>query len=128
MYYDRLFDLPFLKRVPTVNLHNSLLPRHRGVRPLEYALAEGDRNLGVTLHFVDEGIDTGPIIYQKSFRRTEGQTMGEIREKMMILGKELIVKALAEFPDLPQKVQSTREGCYHSKEDAIRDGFFSQSS
>lgn len=48
-----------------VNLHYSLLPRHRGVYPVNWAIQSGDSETGVTFHFVDDGIDTGPIIVQK---------------------------------------------------------------
>ncbi len=50
-----------------VNVHPSLLPAFPGVRPIEEALAYGVRQMGVTVHFVDEGVDSGPIIAQEAF-------------------------------------------------------------
>ncbi len=54
-----------------VNIHPSLLPRHAGVGAIENSFNSGDTELGITIHFVDYGVDTGPIIVQRSFNRSE---------------------------------------------------------
>jgi formyltetrahydrofolate-dependent phosphoribosylglycinamide formyltransferase len=65
--YMHLLTAPFLRRFPgrVVNVHPSLLPRFPGVRPIEDAIAAGAEVTGVTVHYVDEGIDTGPVIAQE---------------------------------------------------------------
>ena len=65
--YMHLLTAPFLRRFPSrvVNVHPSLLPRFPGVHPIEDAVAAGVDVTGVTVHYVDEGIDTGPVIAQE---------------------------------------------------------------
>ncbi len=65
--YMHLLTKPFLARFPgcIVNVHPSLLPAFPGARPIEDALAAGVDTTGVTVHLVDEGIDTGPILVQE---------------------------------------------------------------
>jgi phosphoribosylglycinamide formyltransferase 1 len=65
--YMHLLTPPFLRRFPgrVVNIHPSLLPRFPGAHPVEDAVAAGVDVTGVTVHYVDEGIDTGPVIVQE---------------------------------------------------------------
>jgi phosphoribosylglycinamide formyltransferase-1 len=65
--YMQLLTAPFLERFPEriVNVHPSLLPEFPGARPIDDALAAGVETTGVTVHLVDEGLDTGPVIRQE---------------------------------------------------------------
>ena len=65
--YMQLLTTPFLERFPEriVNVHPSLLPAFPGARPIDDALAAGVETTGVTVHLVDEGLDTGPVIRQE---------------------------------------------------------------
>ncbi|HST17697.1 MAG TPA: phosphoribosylglycinamide formyltransferase [Gaiellaceae bacterium] len=65
--YMHLLTPPFLQRFPdrVVNVHPSLLPRFPGSRPIDDALAAGVEVTGVTVHYVDNGVDTGPVIAQE---------------------------------------------------------------
>ena len=67
--FMELLGAPFIRRFAgrIVNVHPSLLPAFPGLRPIEEALAYGVKQMGVTVHFVDEGVDSGPIILQESF-------------------------------------------------------------
>ena len=65
-----------------VNIHPSLLPRHPGTRGIEDSFNSGDRELGITVHYVDSGVDTGPVILQKSFTRTGTESIEEIENKI----------------------------------------------
>jgi phosphoribosylglycinamide formyltransferase-1 len=66
--YMHLLTRPFLARFPghVVNVHPSLLPAFPGARPIDDALAAGVQTTGVTVHLVDEGVDTGPILVQEA--------------------------------------------------------------
>lgn len=59
--YGRIIPVTLLERVPMVNLHFSLLPRWRGAAPVERAILAGDRETGVCLMQLEEGLDTGPV-------------------------------------------------------------------
>ncbi|NDG85125.1 MAG: phosphoribosylglycinamide formyltransferase, partial [Proteobacteria bacterium] len=68
-----------------VNIHPSLLPAYPGMDAYERAFAAGEKTSGVTVHLVDEGIDTGPVLLQRAFMRVENETLESFIEK----GKQL---------------------------------------
>ncbi len=65
-----------------INIHPALLPKYPGTHGIEESYNSGDRELGVTIHYVDEGMDTGPVILQKSFTRRGEETIEEIGKKI----------------------------------------------
>jgi phosphoribosylglycinamide formyltransferase-1 len=77
--YMHLLTRPFLGRFPerVVNVHPSLLPAFPGAHPIDDALAEGVETTGVTVHLVDEGVDTGPILRQEAVPVAPRQTLLE---------------------------------------------------
>ena len=77
--YMHLLTKPFLSRFPgrIVNVHPSLLPAFPGAHPIEDALAAGVETTGVTVHLVDEGVDTGPILVQESVPVEPRETLEE---------------------------------------------------
>ena len=77
--YMHLLTPPFLRRFPgrVINVHPSLLPDFPGVHPIEDALDAGVDVTGVTVHYVDEGIDTGPVIVQEEVRVEPRATLVE---------------------------------------------------
>ena len=64
-----------------VNVHPALLPRYPGAHAIERAFEAGEREFGVTVHFVDEGMDTGPILIQEGFRPEAGTSLAEIERR-----------------------------------------------
>ncbi len=68
-----------------VNIHPSLLPRHPGTRAIEKSYHSGDTELGITIHFVDYGVDTGPIVLQQSFKRSEMADLEAATERIHAL-------------------------------------------
>lgn len=77
-----------------VNLHASLLPRHRGAAPIQAAIAAGDATTGVTTMMMAEGLDTGPILLQRETAIGEDETAGQLTERLAELGAELMVETL----------------------------------
>jgi phosphoribosylglycinamide formyltransferase-1 len=75
--YMHLLTEPFLRRFPgrIVNVHPSLLPAFPGAHAIEQALAAGVDTTGVTIHFVDEGVDTGPVIAQEPLAVAPRETL-----------------------------------------------------
>ena len=82
--YMQLLTPRFLDLFPgrIVNVHPSLLPAFPGTTPIEDALAAGVSETGVTVHFVDEGVDSGPMILQARIRVNEGDTADALRERL----------------------------------------------
>lgn len=84
-----------IPRLGCVNLHASLLPRWRGAAPVERALLAGDPVTGVTVMLMDEGLDTGPVLLQRSVTIEPGDTGGSLRIRLAELGAPLLLEALA---------------------------------
>lgn len=81
----------------TLNIHASLLPRHRGAHPVEAALAAGDDVTGLTAHLMDEGVDTGPVVHQVSFSLMKDDTLGTVIERQKVHVRELLETALGKL-------------------------------
>lgn len=89
---EALLDIPPLG---TICYHPSLLPRHRGASGINWAVIQGDRRTGLTILWVDKGIDTGPILLQKEIDITPEDTTGSLYfNSLFPLGIEAIVEAL----------------------------------
>lgn len=91
----------------TFNLHASLLPNYRGAAPINWAIINGEKETGVTTFFLKHEIDTGSIIHQEKTPILPEESLGEIYEKLMNIGSELVVKtvediAKGEVKPLPQ--------------------------
>ncbi len=83
-----------MPRYGCINIHASLLPKYRGAAPIQYAVINGDKESGVTIMQMDEGIDTGDILLQKSVEIDSEETGGSLFDKLSAVGSELIVEAL----------------------------------
>ena len=77
-----------------VNLHPSLLPNFRGRAPLNWAIIEGEKLTGITAHFVDEGIDTGPIISQIKIEINKNDYIGDVLNKLYPKYKKITSRVL----------------------------------
>lgn len=90
-----------------LNFHSSLLPRYRGRAPLNWAIINGEQELGVTLHRIDEGTDTGDIVFQERFTLTEAEDVGDALDKLYPLYQSLTMKVIdglrtGHLPQTPQ--------------------------
>jgi len=82
-----------------VNIHPSLLPKYPGLHAYEQAFAAGDSISGVTIHYVDEGLDTGPIIVQSHFERHEGDRLEDFIRRGKVLEWLLYSNVLTQLND-----------------------------
>jgi phosphoribosylglycinamide formyltransferase 1 len=94
--YMQLLDANFLGRFPqrVINVHPALLPAFSGIGAVEQALAYGVKVFGVTVHFVDEGVDTGPIILQRALDLPEATEAAAIRDALRPIEHELLCEAV----------------------------------
>lgn len=84
-----------IPRIGTLNKHSAILPRHRGLAGEYWCLYHEDfEHLGVTVHYVDAGLDSGNIIVQKKLVFAKGDTPSSLRFKSEVLGREAIVEAV----------------------------------
>lgn len=80
-----------------LNIHASLLPRWRGAAPIERALLAGDRETGISIMRMDEGLDTGPVIARHRVPIEPRETAGSLRDKLAAVGAGAVVEALGEL-------------------------------
>jgi methionyl-tRNA formyltransferase len=106
-----------LPRYGCLNLHPSLLPAYRGPAPLFWMARQGEHQAGVTLHFIDEGVDSGDIVAQTAFPWPEGISGPELEQRYAWEGGQLLlaaVKQLARTGQLPRRPQPSEGSSYFS--------------
>jgi len=91
--YMHLLTPGFLERFPVLNVHPSLLPAFPGMHAIEDALAAGIPETGVTVHFVDEGVDTGPVVLQEAIAVRPDDTADTLRPRLRKLEHRLLPQA-----------------------------------
>jgi methionyl-tRNA formyltransferase len=91
-----VWDMP---PMGTVNLHGSLLPQYRGAAPINWAVINGEKETGVTTFKLKHEIDTGDILLQESFPIGGDETAGEVHDRMMVIGANLLVKTVEGLAD-----------------------------
>ncbi len=111
--YGLILPRPILEapRHFCLNVHASLLPRWRGAAPVQRAILAGDRQTGVTIMRMDEGLDTGPMMSSWP-APIERKTAGELTAELAGIGGELIVSVLRRFPDVGQRPQIEERATY----------------
>lgn len=77
-----------------INVHASLLPRHRGASPINKAIIEGDEETGVTIMQMDEGMDTGPMLRQRSTPIEPKATANDLHDELAEMGADLLIETL----------------------------------
>ena len=112
--YMAILDAGFVGRFPEriLNVHPSLLPAFPGVRAIEQALDHGVKVFGVTVHIVDEGVDTGPIVLQRALEAPDARDAADVHGRLQPIEHELLPRAVALMaagrvrrdPDHPRRV------------------------
>jgi phosphoribosylglycinamide formyltransferase-1 len=116
--YMQLLSGEFLARFPgrVINVHPALLPAFPGLRAVEQALAYGVKVFGVTVHFVDDGVDTGPVILQRAVELPDAREPEDVLERLHPIEHELLPEAVlliargavAIDPQSPRRVRIER--------------------
>ena len=99
-----------LPKFGCVNVHPSLLPRYRGSSPIATAILQGDEVTGVTIMLMDSGLDSGPILSQKTVSISADDTTGSLAERLAQAGAQLLVETLALWLEGKIKPQPQEEG------------------
>ncbi len=109
MAYGQILPRSVLEipRVACLNLHASLLPRHRGAAPIQAAIASGDRESGITVMYMDEGLDTGDIMLQSRLEIAADDTGGSLHDRLAQIAPRALNDALSQLqrgnaPRIPQ--------------------------
>ena len=89
---NSILELPW---IAPINVHASLLPRHRGAAPVEGAILAGDAETGVTIMRIVERMDAGPMYFQRKIPIEPTDTQGTLKEKLAIVGADAMLEAIA---------------------------------
>ncbi len=113
-------------RFGCINLHVSLLPKYRGAAPMQRAIMAGERMTGVTVMYMDEGLDTGDILSEHPFEIGPFDTLGTVEERSAAIGGEALVAALSALwegraPRTPQRKEGASYAEKITKEDTRLD-------
>src|SRR5438128_6738256 len=109
MAYGQILPSDVLKipRLTCLNLHASLLPRWRGAAPIQGAIAAGDRKTGITVMYMDEGLDTGDILLQRKIDISPTETGASLHDRLAEIAPEALLESLrlcaeGNAPRIPQ--------------------------
>jgi len=80
-----------------LNVHASLLPKYRGAAPIQWAIAQGERQTGVTTMLIDEGLDTGPILLSRAIPIGAEETAPELETRLASLGAEVLLETVEQL-------------------------------
>lgn len=110
MAYGQILPRPLLElpKITCLNLHASLLPRWRGAAPIQAAIAAGDRETGITVMYMDEGLDTGDILFQRAIDILPTDTGGSLHDRLAEAAPDTLLESLSllaagRAPRVPQE-------------------------
>ena len=100
-------DVLEIPKIASLNLHASLLPRWRGAAPIQAAIAAGDRKTGITVMYIDEGLDTGDILLRRTIDIVPADTGGSLHDRLAKVAPEALIESLellakGSAPRIPQ--------------------------
>jgi methionyl-tRNA formyltransferase len=127
VFYEKIIQQDFINKCKTIiNIHNAPLPKYRGVRPINWALKNGEKYHGVTIHSITAGIDEGPIYGKILYPIYPNETLKNVYDKSLdyafILFKDVITKLDNIIPEEQDHSQAT----YYSNKDIINLGNFTK--
>lgn len=112
IFKEGLINLP---QYGCINIHTAKLPKYRGLYPTYWAMACGEKTLGISIHYMEKGIDTGKILLQDEIPILPRATMREMMTKSKIRGIELLIDAIEQLENGTSKPFCAEgEGSYHS--------------
>ena len=108
-----------IPKLGTINVHASLLPRHRGSAPINWCVMMGETVTGITTMYTDIGMDTGDMLLKAETPIGENETAGELSDRLSELGAELLIRTLRELEagTLKRIPQNPAEATYEPKLD-----------
>lgn len=115
MLPESVWSIP---KIGTFNLHASLLPQYRGAAPINWAIINGEKRSGVTTFLIDQQIDTGNIIYREEIDIDSKDSAGDLHDKLMVIGANLVLKTINDLAE--GKVKPTSQEAFLAKNETIK--------
>lgn len=114
--YGRILpeDALYIPKYGAVNVHSSLLPKYRGAAPVQWAVLNGDKVTGVSTMYLSPEMDTGDVIFSDSTEIGEFETSGELFDRLMNMGADLLIKTLTAIENgtAPREKQDESKASY----------------
>lgn len=88
---EKILNLP---KYGCINIHGSLLPKYRGAAPIQWSIINGEEKTGVTIMYMEKGLDTGDMILKKEIPINKEDTYGSVHDKMSLVGAEAVIEAI----------------------------------
>ncbi len=115
-----------IPRLGCINVHASLLPKYRGAAPINWAIANGERETGVTIMQMDAGMDTGPILASRAIEIAAEETTPQLSERLSLMGADLLFETLplierGQIKPIPQTASEATYAPILKREDGLID-------
>lgn len=111
---EEILNLP---KYGCINIHASLLPKYRGAAPINWAIINGEKETGITTMLMEKGLDTGDMLLKRNINIDEDMKAGELHDKLMNIGADLIIETLEKIDDLKPMPQDDDLSSYASMMD-----------
>ncbi len=117
--YGKIIPKIFLNNIKFgfINIHASLLPKWRGAAPIQRAIMNGDKRIGITIMKIEEKLDSGPILASKEFELDKNENHGEIEKKLSLEGASLLIESLKSIENSKFVDQDDSRATYAKKID-----------
>ncbi len=99
-------------KIASLNIHGSILPKYRGPAPIQWAIINGEKETGVTIMIMNEGLDTGDILISSKTEITSSDTSYTLSDKLSYMGADLLISVLDNFPNLKPIPQDNSKFSY----------------
>jgi methionyl-tRNA formyltransferase len=124
--YGRILPPEFLSapKHGCINVHFSLLPKYRGAAPANWAIVRGERETGVTTMFIEEELDSGPILLQRATAIADKETAPQLMQRLSIIGADLLSETISKLDTLSPRSQVDTDATFApllTKKDGIID-------
>lgn len=109
--YGRILPAEFLRapRMGCINVHFSLLPKYRGAAPVNWAIVNGEKRTGITTMFIEEELDSGPILLQRETEIGAEETAPQLMGRLAAMGAELLSETLSQLKTITPQAQRDEE-------------------
>lgn len=124
VFYEKIIKQDFIQSCNRIlNIHNSPLPKYRGMNPINWALKNGEREHGVTIHEIDEGVDTGPIVSQLKYSiYPEFEEVWDVYWRSLKYAYALFQQTMPMLEKIKPVPQDSSKATYYCREDAVKLG------
>lgn len=101
---QEVIDIP---KWGAINVHTAKLPAYRGMHPINWAIINDEKEVGTTIHYIDQGMDSGDILKQATIPVSQSDTITTLRQKLFALSADLLLQTIHEFETAKERINGT---------------------